>query len=244
MVCLPTYNEAENIGRVIDAVLAAAPEVHILVVDDGSPDGTGDIVEARGRADDRVRLLRRPGRLGLGTAYIAAFRLGLRGDYANFLTMDSDLSHAPASVPSLIAAADAGADLVIGSRYVRGGAIEGWGAHRRVLSFGANTFARIWLRISARDCTSGFRCYRRRAVEHLLTAPVRASGYSTLVELLVRCQRGGLVVTEVPIRFVDRVQGKSKMSTREMIDGVFSVVTLGWALGREVGRAQELPFPE
>lgn len=233
VVCLPTYNEAENIGAVLDAIGAAAPEVDVLVIDDGSPDGTGRIVERRAASDPRVRLLRRSGRMGLGTAYIAGFNLGLRDAYTHFLTMDSDLSHAPERIPALIAAVDSGADLAIGSRYVRGGAIEGWGLHRRILSFGANTFARVWLRIRSRDCTSGFRCYRRQAVEHLVTTPVRASGYSTLVELLVRCQRAGFTVTEVPITFIDRVHGKSKMSSREMVEGVVSVMTLGAALARE-----------
>ena len=216
VVCLPTYNEAENIGPVIDRLLAAVPSLHVLVVDDGSPDGTGDLVAARSASDRRVSLIRRPGRLGLGTAYLAGFRQALRGGYAHFLTMDCDLSHAPERVPALIAAAERDLDLVIGSRYVAGGAIEGWGPHRRVLSFGANSFARAWLRIGSHDCTSGFRCYSRRAAE-----------------LLVRCQRAGLSVGEVPITFVDRVHGKSKMSSREMLQGVRSVVTLGSALARE-----------
>lgn len=233
VVCLPTYNEAENIELVIDGLLAAEPSLSILVVDDGSPDGTGDIVARRAASDPRVGLIRRPGRLGLGTAYVAAFEEGLRAGHELFVTMDSDLSHAPESVPALLAAADAGADLVIGSRYVHGGSIVGWGAHRRVLSFGANTFARTWLGIGAHDCTSGFRCYRRAAVEHLVRGPIRASGYSTLVELLVRCQRAGFKIAEVPIRFVDRVHGKSKMSSREMLDGIRSVVTLGSAMARE-----------
>jgi glycosyltransferase involved in cell wall biosynthesis len=233
VVCLPTYNEAENIDLVIDGLFAADQSLHVLVVDDGSPDGTGDIVERRAAADPRVSVIRRPGRLGLGTAYIAAFSQGLRHDHTHFITMDSDLSHAPERVPVLIAAVDAGADLAIGSRYTPGGSIVGWGLHRRILSFGANSFARYWLGIGARDCTSGFRCYRRAAVELLVKAPVRARGYSTLVELLVRCQRAGLKVTEVPIRFVDRVHGKSKMSSREMIDGIASVVTLGSALAAE-----------
>ena len=233
VVCLPTFNEAENIELVIDGLFAADETLHVLVVDDGSPDGTGDLVERRASADPRVGLIRRPGRLGLGTAYLAAFTEGLRQEHTHFLTMDSDLSHAPDRVPALIAAVDAGADLAIGSRYTPGGSIVGWGLHRRLLSFGANSFARFWLGIRARDCTSGFRCYRRTAVEHLVRAPVRARGYSTLVELLVRCQRAGYTVVEVPIRFIDRVHGKSKMSSREMIDGIASVVTLGSALAAE-----------
>jgi dolichol-phosphate mannosyltransferase len=233
VVCLPTFNEAENIELVIDGLLAADETLHVLVIDDGSPDGTGDLVERRAAADHRIALIRRPGRLGLGTAYIAAFNQGLQYDHTHFLTMDSDLSHAPDRVPALIAAVDAGADLAIGSRYTAGGSIAGWGLHRRVLSFGANSFARLWLGIRAKDCTSGFRCYRRAAVELLVQAPVRARGYSTLVELLVRCQRAGFKVAEVPIRFVDRVHGKSKMSSREMIDGIASVVTLGSALAAE-----------
>ena len=233
LVCLPTYNEAENIELVLDGLLAADAELKVLVVDDGSPDGTGDIVERRARADARISLIRRSGRLGLGTPYIAAFREGLARDHTHFVTMDSDLSHAPERVPALLEAVDAGADLAIGSRYVADGSIVGWGLHRRVLSFGANSFARLWLGISAKDCTSGFRCYRRAAVEHLAGSPVRASGYSTLVELLVRCQRAGFRIDEVPIRFVDRVHGQSKMSSKEMIDGVLSVVTLASALRAE-----------
>jgi glycosyltransferase involved in cell wall biosynthesis len=241
VVCLPTYNEVENIEPVIDRLLAALPELHILVVDDGSPDGTGDAVARRAESDPRIGLIRRPGRLGLGTAYLAAFKQALAGSYTHFLTMDSDLSHPPERVPAMLAAAEQGYDLVIGSRYVKGGAIQGWGMHRRVLSFGANSFARLWLRIASQDCTSGFRCYSRRAVELLVKAPVRASGYSTLVELLVRCQRAGLSVGEVSITFVDRVYGKSKMSSKEMLDGVRSVVTLGSALSREPEVAAQQP---
>jgi dolichol-phosphate mannosyltransferase len=243
VVCLPTYNEAENIELVIEGLFAADPNLHVLVVDDGSPDGTGDIVERRAASEPRLSLIRRPGRLGLGTAYMAAFNQGLRHDHTHFLTMDSDLSHAPERVPALIAAVDAGADLAIGSRYTPGGSIVGWAFHRRVLSFGANSFARLWLGIRARDCTSGFRCYRRVAVELLVQAPVRARGYSTLVELLVRCQRAGFKVAEVPIRFVDRVHGKSKMSSREMIDGIASVVTLGSALAAEAAGGKPVGDP-
>jgi dolichol-phosphate mannosyltransferase len=233
VVCLPTYNEAENIDPVLDGLFAADPSLRVIVVDDGSPDGTGEIVARRASGDPRIDLISRSGRLGLGTAYIAAFRQGLAADHTHFVTMDSDLSHAPERVPALLEAVDTGADLAIGSRYVAGGSISGWALHRRVLSFGANSFARLWLGIRPRDVTSGFRCYRRAAVELLVASPVRASGYSTLVELLVRCQRAGFRVTEVPIRFVDRVRGRSKMSSREMVQGMTSVMTLGAALRAE-----------
>jgi dolichol-phosphate mannosyltransferase len=241
VVCLPTYNEAENIGQVLNRLFAADPSLKVIVVDDGSPDGTAEIVAQRAAVDPRIGLLRRPGRLGLGTAYIAAFREGLRSGHDLFVTMDSDLSHAPERVPALLDAVEAGAGLAIGSRYVTGGSISGWGLHRRVLSFGANSFARLWLGIRPRDVTSGFRCYRRAAVELLVASPVRASGYSTLVELLVRCQRAGFAVVEVPIRFVDRVHGQSKMSSREMFDGIGSVITLGSALRAEATDSTPAP---
>jgi len=241
VVCLPTYNEAENIELVLDGLFAADASLRVIVVDDGSPDGTADIVARRAAADPRIGLIRRPGRLGLGTAYLAAFREGLGSAHTHFVTMDSDLSHPPERVPALLDAVDGGADLAIGSRYVAGGSIVGWGVHRRVLSFGANSFARFWLGIRPRDVTSGFRCYRRAAVELLAGSPVRASGYSTLVELLVRCQRAGFRVGEVPIRFVDRIHGQSKMSSREMVDGILSVVTLGAALRDEKRAAAPAP---
>ena len=241
VVCLPTYNEAENVEQVLDRLFAADPALKVIVVDDGSPDGTAEIVARRAAGDPRIGLVRRPGRLGLGTAYIAGFKQGLEAEHEYFLTMDADLSHAPERVPALVDAVAAGADLAIGSRYVAGGSISGWGLHRRVLSFGANSFARLWLGVGSHDVTSGFRCYRRAAVELLVASPVRARGYSTLVELLVRCQRAGFKVVEVPIRFVDRVHGKSKMSSREMIDGIASVVTLGAALRGEAARTSARP---
>jgi dolichol-phosphate mannosyltransferase len=241
VVCLPTYNETENVEQVLDRLFAADPALKVIVVDDGSPDGTAEIVARRAAGDPRIGLVRRPGRLGLGTAYIAGFKQGLEAEHEYFLTMDADLSHAPERVPALVDAVAAGADLAIGSRYVAGGSISGWGLHRRVLSFGANSFARLWLGVASHDVTSGFRCYRRAAVELLVASPVRARGYSTLVELLVRCQRAGFKVVEVPIRFVDRVHGKSKMSSREMIDGIASVVTLGAALRGEAAQTSARP---
>lgn len=243
LLCLPTYNEAENIAALLDAILAAS-KVDVLVVDDGSPDGTGDIVERRSRHDRRVRLLRRPGRLGLGTAYLAGFRQGLELGYNRFITMDADFSHPPDRIPALLAEMDRGADLVIGSRYAPQGAIVGWGRHRRVLSAGANAFARLRLGLRARDCTSGFRAYKRRTVEYLLTSTMQAAGYSTLVEMLVRCERAGFRVAEVPITFVDRVHGKSKMSTREIVDGIVNVMSLAGSLPGRAPRPETVPITE
>ncbi|HVD02198.1 MAG TPA: polyprenol monophosphomannose synthase [Candidatus Dormibacteraeota bacterium] len=236
VVCLPTYSEAENIEQMLDRLFAADPTLKVIVVDDGSPDGTAELVARRAEDDPRIGLVRRPSRLGLGTAYIAAFEEGLRAEHEFFVTMDSDLSHAPERVPALLDAVESGADVAIGSRYVPGGSISGWGLHRRVLSFGANSFARLWLGIRPHDVTSGFRCYRRAAVELLVASPIRARGYSTLVELLVRCQRAGFRVVELPIGFIDRVHGDSKMSSKEMFDGIASVVTLGSALRAEGSR--------
>lgn len=243
LLCLPTYNEAENIAALLDAILAAS-SVDILVVDDGSPDGTGDIVERRARDNRRIRLLRRAGRLGLGTAYLAGFRQGLDLGYLRFMTMDADFSHPPDRIPAVIAELDGGADLVIGSRYVPLGTITGWGRHRRVLSAGANSFARLRLGLRARDCTSGFRGYSRRAVEYLLTSTMQAAGYSTLVEMLVRCERAGFRVREVPITFTDRVHGKSKMSSREILDGIVKVMSLASSLPGRTALPEPVPAVE
>jgi len=226
LVCTPTYNEALNVQPLIDAILSAAPQVEVLVIDDASPDGTGGIVQSRMLKDARVNLMQRPGKLGLGTAYLAGFAFGLQHDFDRVITMDADLSHPPDRIPALIAAADRGADLSIGSRYVPGGAIQGWGPGRRLLSGTANAVARSVLGLRTHDCTGGFRCYSRDVLGFLAGRPLRSSGYSALVELLARCERRGFSIEEVPITFVDRRHGQSKISRQEVLRAVATVVRL------------------
>lgn len=231
LVCTPTYNEALNVQPLIDAILSAVPEAEVLVIDDASPDGTGNVVRTRMLKDARVNLMERPGKLGLGTAYLAGFAFGLQHDFERVVTMDADLSHPPDRIPALLAAADSGADLGIGSRYVPGGAIQGWGPGRRLLSGTANAVARSVLRLRTHDCTGGFRCYSRGALEFLVGRPLRSSGYSALVELLTRCERHGFRIQEVPITFVDRRHGQSKISRQEVLRAIATVARL--AGGRE-----------
>lgn len=226
LICIPTYNEAGNIIALIERVHAAAPDVDVLVIDDGSPDGTGDLVRDRMLKDPHLEVMARPAKLGLGTAYMAGFAYSLQHEYAGALTMDSDFSHPPERIPALIAAIDQGADLAVGSRYVAGGAIEGWPRRRRLLSATANGIARNVLRLKTHDCTGGFRCYSLKAVQFLVTKPLRSSGYSALVELLTRCERAQLRVVEVPITFVDRVHGKSKISRQEIFRAMLTVARL------------------
>ena len=215
LVVLPTYNEAENVLGLARDVLAVDPSLEILVVDDASPDGTGDLVAEAGRAEPRLELLRRPGKLGLGTAYLAGFRHGLDGGYDRILTMDCDRSHHPRHIPALLAAT-AESDLAIGSRYVAGGGILNWPPHRRALSAFANLYSRTLLRLPIRDCTSGFRCYRSEALAAVDPFGIRSSGYSFLEEVAWRIHRAGLRIAEVPIVFEQRTAGVSKIDSSEI----------------------------
>ena len=198
----------------------------MLVIDDASPDGTGELVRDQMLKDARLEIMSRPGKLGLGTAYMAGFAYGLQHGYASVLTMDSDFSHPPERIPALMAAVDAGAHLAVGSRYVPGGAIQGWAPGRRVLSGTANFVARQLLRLHTHDCTGGFRCYSLRALQFLVTQPLRSSGYSALVELLTRCERAGLTIVELPITFKDRTVGQSKISRQEIFRAMVTVLRL------------------
>jgi dolichol-phosphate mannosyltransferase len=204
----------------------AAPDSDVLIIDDASPDGTGDLVRDRMLKDARLEIMARPLKLGLGTAYMAGFAYGLQHGYASILTMDADFSHPPDRIPALITAVDAGAHLSVGSRYVPGGAIQGWAPGRRVLSATANVVARQLLGLHTHDCTGGFRCYSLRAVQFLVTEPLRSSGYSALVELLTRCERAGLTIVEVPITFTDRARGQSKISRQEIFRAMLTVFRL------------------
>jgi len=211
-VVLPTYNEADNLERLIEAVLDAAPDVAgILVVDDDSPDGTGRIADRLAAADSRIEVLHRPSKEGLGPAYVAGFRQALDEGADLIVQMDVDFSHDPTDVPRLLAAM-ADADLALGSRYVAGGGVGEWGRVRRAISRSGSVYARLWLGIGVRDLTGGFKCYRRQVLEAIRPESVGALGYAFQVETTYRAELAGFRIVEVPIVFSDRRVGESKMS--------------------------------
>jgi dolichol-phosphate mannosyltransferase len=230
LVLLPTYNEAENLARLVAAVLAL-PGVDVLVVDDASPDGTGRLADELARSDPRVGVLHRTGPRGYGEALTEGFREALRRGAAHIVTMDCDFSHDPARVPALLEALG-DADVAIGSRYVEGGEVRAWSLSRRILSASANAFVRALFRLPARDCTSGFRAYRRAVLEGIPWERLHSPGYSFLVEVLYWADRvPGRRFREVPIHFVDRTAGRSKMGFREIVSGAGNLLRLRWRLG-------------
>jgi dolichol-phosphate mannosyltransferase len=220
LIVTPTYNEKENLPRFVDAVRSAFPEADLLVVDDNSPDGTGAIADQIAARDPQVRVMHRAGKLGLGTAYIEAFRKGLGEGYDRFFEMDADLSHDPKYLPSFVAALDGGAELVIGSRNIPGGGVEGWGPSRHFISKGGSLYARTILGLRTRDLTSGFKAFTRRALEAIDFETVRSNGYSFQIEMTYRAARKGMRIEEVPIVFVDRTLGRSKMSRRIFVEAM------------------------
>ncbi|HEV2875348.1 MAG TPA: polyprenol monophosphomannose synthase [Thermoleophilaceae bacterium] len=233
---LPTYNEAENIEAVVRASLAQLEEVGgphtVLIVDDNSPDGTGEIAARLAEEHDRVRVLHRPSKRGLGRAYLAGFAVALEDGAELVLEMDSDFSHDPADLPRLIAAAGA-ADLVLGSRYVPGGGVVNWGLVRRALSRGGCAYARILLGVPVRDLTGGFKCFHRRVLEALDLSDVHADGYGFQIELTYRAAKAGFTVAEVPILFRERRVGQSKMTPRIAVEAVWKVPALRFRGRRE-----------
>ena len=222
-VCLPTYNERENLESMVRAL--GDKNVHVLVVDDNSPDGTGAIADRLASELDYVGVLHRDRKDGLGPAYLAGFQRALAGGAQLVLEMDCDFSHAPDDVPRLIAAA-ADADVVIGSRYVRGGSIGNWGAVRRFVSAGGSLYARILLGVDIHDLTGGFKCYRRRVLETIDLDAIDSKGYAFQIETTYRAVRAGFRVVEVPIHFVDREHGGSKMSRSIVAEAVWKVPAL------------------
>jgi glycosyltransferase involved in cell wall biosynthesis len=212
LVVLPTYQEAENIREVLPRIRAAVPEAHVLVVDDGSPDGTADLAEEIGRELGQIQVLRRSSKSGLGPSYRAGFAWGLERGHDVMVEMDADLSHDPDVLPQLIGAVtEGGADLAIGSRYVPGGAVPGWPAQRRLLSKWGNRYIGLMLRMPVRDATAGFRAYRAEILEKIGLDQVRADGYGFQIEMAYEVNKAGGRIVEVPITFRDRVRGVSKM---------------------------------
>jgi dolichol-phosphate mannosyltransferase len=222
VVVIPTYNEAENIELLLPEVLAH-PRFRVLVVDDNSPDGTGDTVEALAAHNPRLGLLRRAGKLGLGTAYLAGFRRALAEGAEYIFEMDADFSHNPAYLPQLLAKVEQGYDLALGSRYVRGGGTENWGLLRQLISRGGNLYAGLILGLPVADATGGYRCYRRAVLERINLDSIRSNGYSFQIEMAYRTLRAGFKVGEVPIIFPDRRVGQSKMSRRIVFEALINV---------------------
>jgi dolichol-phosphate mannosyltransferase len=228
LVIVPTYNERENIARLIETVLAQDPRLEVLVVDDGSPDGTGEIVDGIMATNSRVNIMRRPKKLGLGTAYVAGFRWALEREYAYVFEMDADFSHDPAHLRDFLRAITA-SDLVLGSRYRNGKVtVVNWPIARLILSYFANVYARAVTGLPVWDATGGFKCFRRSVLEAIDLSKVRSNGYAFQIEMSFRAWKRGFRIVEIPIVFVDRTEGQSKMSKSIVREAIWMVWRLRW----------------
>ena len=228
LVIIPTYNERENIRRIIDSVLKQDGRLEVLIVDDGSPDGTGQIVAELEAVDTRVHLLEREKKMGLGTAYIAGFRWALERDYQYVMEMDADFSHDPGHLPQFLRAIE-DADLVIGSRYQQGRVtVVNWPIGRLILSYSANLYARAVTGLPVWDTTAGFKCFRRSVLESIDFSRVRSNGYAFQIEMHYRVWKRGFRIVEIPIVFVDRTEGTSKMSKAIVREAIWMVWRLRW----------------
>jgi dolichol-phosphate mannosyltransferase len=227
-VIIPTYNERENLESITSRIRGSVPEADLLIVDDNSPDGTGELADKLAAGDQQIHVLHRPGKSGLGAAYIAGFGWALERGYDAMVEMDADGSHEPQDLPRLLAALQ-DADAVIGSRWVPGGTVRNWPKSREALSRGANTYARIMLRLPVHDTTAGFRAYRAQTLRAIGLDSVRSQGYCFQIDLTLRAISAGLTVVEVPITFVDRMKGASKMSRGVMVEAFWRVAQWGVA---------------
>ncbi len=241
LIVIPTYNEADNLAAFVAAVLRAAPAASVLVVDDASPDGTGRLAEGLAASEPRLHVLHRPGKLGLGTAYVDGFRWGLARGYDLFFEMDADFSHDPAHLPGFFEAVARGAEVVVGSRNMPGGGVRGWGPGRLFLSKGGSLYARAVLGSPVRDMTTGYKAYTREALAAIDLDSLRSNGFAFQVETTYRALRQGLRVVEVPIVFVDRRAGRSKMNGAIFLEALLGVFRMrlegrGAAAGREAAR--------
>ncbi|MFW5875442.1 MAG: polyprenol monophosphomannose synthase [Myxococcota bacterium] len=226
LIITPTYEERDNVEPFLEGVFGVVPEAHVLIVDDASPDGTGDLADAIAERDPRVHVMHRPGKLGIGSAYLDAFRWGLDRAYDVLVEMDTDLSHDPVHLPAMLGALEEGADVVIGSRNVPGGGVEGWGLGRHLLSKGGSLYSRTLLGLHVRDLTSGYKAFRHEVLAALDLGQVASEGYSFQIELTFRAIRSGFRVAEVPIVFVDRRAGQSKMSRKIFAEAILMVPKL------------------
>lgn len=231
IVIVPTYNERENLPVLVPAILRQGPQFDVLIVDDASPDGTGALADRMAAADERVHVLHRDRKQGLGRAYVAGFRFGLAHRYDAMFEMDADLSHKPDDLPRLLAAIEH-ADVAIGSRWMPGGGTERWSLLRQSISRGGSLYARAILGMPIADLTSGFKCFRRHAIERLDLDSIRSNGYAFQVEVNYACWRAGLSIEEVPIIFPDRTRGKSKMTWRIVVEAAVLVPKLRLGLSR------------
>jgi dolichol-phosphate mannosyltransferase len=226
LIVVPTYNERDNVRDIAERLLAALPATDLLFVDDNSPDGTGALIDELAAADRRIHVLHRAGKLGLGTAYVEGFTWGLAREYGYLFEMDADGSHDPKYLPGMLALAEDGADVVVGSRYVPGGGTVNWGVGRKLLSRGGSLYARTILGVDVRDVTAGFICWRREALLAIDLSTIGSNGYSFQIEMKYRAIRNGMKLVETPIQFVDRRVGKSKMSRAIFAEALLRV----WAL--------------
>ena len=242
IVVMPTYNERQNLETMANRIRSSTPDADLLVVDDNSPDGTGDLADKLAETDPHVHVLHRTEKAGLGRAYIAGFSWALERDYDLIIEMDADGSHRPEDLPRLLQAAAAGADAVIGSRYVPGGSVVNWPRHREALSKGANIYVRLMLGTSIRDATGGYRVYRAATLRKIDLSNVESAGYSFQVDLTLRVLQAGLRITEVPITFVERELGASKMSSAVIRESFFRVAQWGvsaWLHGRTAASVRQ-----
>ncbi len=224
IIIIPTYNEKDNIVGILDSIMALDNDYDVLIVDDSSPDGTGDIVRGMmSKYPERIKLEERAGKQGLGTAYILGFKKSIEWGYDYIFEMDADFSHNPKDLDRLYARAEEGYDMVIGSRYVQGGKVKNWPLQRIFISYGASVYTRMITQIPVKDCTAGFICYSRKALESINLDDVRFVGYAFQIEMKYRVWKKGLKISEIPITFVDRTHGESKMSKGIVQEGVIGV---------------------
>jgi dolichol-phosphate mannosyltransferase len=234
LIVIPTYNEKECVAAIVEAVRDAVPLATVMVVDDSSPDGTGAIADQLAARDGQVRVLHRPGKEGLGAAYLQAFAIALAEGWDRVVQMDADFSHDPRDVPRLLAALEQGADLAVGSRYVAGGGTQNWGLGRRIISRGGGGYARLALGVTVHDLTAGFKAWKAQTLRGIALGAVDARGYGFQIEMTFRAVRNGFRVEEVPILFVDRRVGSSKMSGSIF----FEALTLVWRLRFTIGQGR------